>query len=446
MWYSCSTGPMSFDSIAIQRLRRKVAWRILPLTILLYLAAYLDRANVGFAKLRMKSDLGFSEEVFGIGIGIFFLGYLTLEIPGALLVERWSARKWFARILVTWGLLSAATALVETPAQFYTVRFLLGVAEAGFFPGLIVYFTHWFPAGERARAMSGFIVAVPLSLALGAPISSLLLDVDWLGWRGWQWLFIVEGLPAVLLGFITLRFLTDRPRDARWLTPAERDYLEGQLAREAQAKEQTGRFTIGQALRTPNVWLLALSIFATNTGGYAMSFWMPTTVKSLSGGSDSSALLYSGLFYACGLAGVIYSGFAADRTGNPKWTCIAGQWSTGLFLAASAIPGQPFWMVMAWLVLTGLVAHSWPPPFWALPTATLTASAAAASIGVINMCANLAGYLGNHLMGWLRDRGSSDSTILFLLACCYLLGGLIVSRVRLRAAPLLSKVVTTNDP
>ena len=192
--------PLTLDPAAIAALRRRVAWRILPLVILLYLAAYLDRANVGFAKLRMAQDLGFSEEVFGLGIGVFFIGYLTLEIPGALLVERWSARKWFARILITWGLLSAATAFVQTPPQFYLSRFLLGVAEAGFFPGIIVYFTHWFPMKERARAMSGFIVAIPLSLALGAPLSGALLNVNWLGWKGWQWLFVVEGLPAVLLG------------------------------------------------------------------------------------------------------------------------------------------------------------------------------------------------------------------------------------------------------
>src|ERR1700685_2168996 len=190
---------MTFDTARAAMLRRKVAWRIMPLVILLYLAAYLDRANVGFAKLRMARDLQFSDEVFGLG-----LGYLTLEIPGALLVERWSARKWFARILVTWGLISACTAFVRTPMQFYVVRFLLGVAEAGFFPGIIVYFTHWFPMRERALAMSCLIVAVPFSLAIGAPLSALLLDVSWRGLSGWQWLFIFEGLPAVVMGAVVI--------------------------------------------------------------------------------------------------------------------------------------------------------------------------------------------------------------------------------------------------
>ncbi|HEU0122715.1 MAG TPA: MFS transporter [Bryobacteraceae bacterium] len=413
----------------IAALRRKVAWRILPFTILLYLVAYLDRANVGFAKLRMAQDLQFSEEVFGLGIGIFFVGYLLLEIPGALLVERWSARKWFARILITWGFLSAATAFVETPLQFNFVRFFLGVAEAGFFPGIVVYFTHWFPLRDRARAMSGFIVAVPFSMALGAPLSALLLDVNWLGLAGWQWLFLLEGLPAVVLGVLTLLYFTDRPRNALWLSAAEREHLEGVLAEEAAAKERVRKVSIGEALRMRNVWLLALGIFATNTGGYALGFWLPTTVKSLSGGSDQASLFYSGVFYLLGVVGVLYAGFSSDKTGDRKWHCVAGQTLTGVFLAASATPGQPFWMVMAWLCLTGLVAYSWPPPFWALPTMTITASAAATAIGFINIFANIAGYFGNHLFGWMKQRGATDSHCLYFLAACYLAGAAIVATV-----------------
>jgi len=413
-------------------LRRKVAWRVLPLVFLLYIVAYLDRANIGFAKLRMASDLKFSEEVFGLGIGIFFIGYLILEIPGALLVEHWSARKWFARILISWGLISALTAFVRTPMQFYCARFFLGVAEAGFFPGIIVYFTHWFASRDRGRALSGLIMAVPFSLALGAPVSALLLDVNWLGLAGWKWLFIIEGLPAVALGVVTLRCLTDRPRDAKWLTPEERCHLEDVLAVEARAKDAGGKITIRDALRMPNVWLLALGIFATNTGGYALTFWLPTTVKHLSGGSDHAALFYSGLFYACGLVSVFVSGQSSDRSGDRKWHCVAGQVATALFLAGSAIPGQPFALVMTWLFLTALAAYFWPSPFWALPTLTLTASAAALAIGLINMCANLAGYLGNHTLGWMKTRGFGESACLLFLASCYLLGGVLVSLVSLR--------------
>lgn len=416
-------------------LRRKVAWRVLPLVFLLYIVAYLDRANVGFAKLRMAKDLNFSEEVFGLGIGIFFVGYLLLEIPGALLVERWSARKWFARILVSWGLLSALTAFVRTPTEFYLARFLLGVAEAGFFPGIIVYFTHWFTAADRARALSGLVMAVPFSLALGAPVSAVLLDVRWLGLSGWKWMFLLEGLPAVALGILTLRWMTDRPRHATWLTPEERDALENRLADEARAKEIGGATTVRQALKMRNVWLLALGIFATNTGGYALAFWLPTTVKNLSGGSDTSSLLYSGLFYACGLVSVFLAGQSSDRSGDRKWHCVGGQVATAFLLAGSAIPGQPFPLVMTWLCATGLAAYFWPSPFWALPTLTLTASAAAVSIGFINMAANLAGYLGNHVNGWLRSRDAGETTCLLFLAACYFVGGIFVSFVRVPTSP-----------
>ena len=418
--------------VDVPALRRKVAWRVLPLVIILYIIAYLDRANVAFAKLRMGEALGFSEEVFGFGIGVFFIGYLFLEIPGALLVERWSARKWFARILITWGLISAGMAFVKTPAQFYWMRFFLGVAEAGVFPGIIVYFSHWFVQSDRSRALSWLLVAVPFSLALGAPVSSLLLDVEWFSLDGWQWLFIVEGLPAVLLGVIVLACFTDRPRDAKWLTRAERDHLENELAAEAAAKESVQKVGMWQALRLPAVWLLAVGVMIGNSGGYAMTFWLPTTVKNLSGGSDQMTLLYSGIYYACGIASVLVSGWSADRSGDRKWHAVGGMIATGLFLLCSTIPGQGFATQMIWLCLTALGAFFWIAPFWTLPSLTLTASAAAAATGLINMGANLAGYAGNHVTGWLRQQGYGESQCLQFLAACFIGGGLIISFLRLR--------------
>ena len=411
-------------------LRRKIAWRVLPFIFLLYIVAYLDRANAGFAKLRMADDLKFSEEVFGLGFGIFFIGYLILEIPGALLVERWSARKWFARILISWGFVSALTAFVRTPMQFYCARFFLGVAEAGFFPGIIVYFTHWFTSRDRGRALAGLVMAVPFSLALGAPVSGLLLDVHWLGVAGWKWLFILEGLPAVVLGIVTLFVLEDRPRDAKWLAPHERDWLTAQLDAEAQAKLAAGGGSFSRALRERNVWLLALGIFATNTGGYAFAFWLPTAVKGISKGTTSSVLAWSGLIYACGIAGVYFSGKSSDRTGDRKWHCVAGQAATAFFLAGSTIPGQPVWLVLAWLLLTGFSANFWSSPFWALPTLTLSASAAAVSIGFINMFANVAGYLGNRNVGLLKGHGFSDRVCLLFLAGCYVVGAALIACVR----------------
>lgn len=418
--------------VDVPALRRKVAWRVLPLVIILYIIAYLDRANVAFAKLRMGEALGFSEEVFGFGIGVFFIGYLFLEIPGALLVERWSARKWFARILITWGLISAGMAFVKTPTQFYWMRFFLGVAEAGFFPGIIVYFSHWFVQSDRSRALSWLLVAVPFSLALGAPVSSLLLDVEWFSLDGWQWLFIVEGLPAVLLGVIVLACFTDRPRDAKWLTRAERDHLENELAAEAAAKESVQKVGMWQALRLPAVWLLAVGVMIGNSGGYAMTFWLPTTVKNLSGGADQMTLLYSGIYYACGIASVLVSGWSADRSGDRKWHAVGGMIATGLFLLCSTIPGQGFATQMIWLCLTALGAFFWIAPFWTLPSLTLTASAAAAATGLINMGANFAGYAGNHVTGWLRQQGYGESQCLQFLAACFIGGGLIISFLRLR--------------
>jgi ACS family tartrate transporter-like MFS transporter len=430
---------VTLTDVQVSSMRHKIAWRILPLVISMYLVAYLDRANVGFAKLRMAPALGLSEEAFGLGIGIFFIGYLTLEIPGALLVERWSARKWFSRILITWGLISAATAFVRTATEFNVIRFLLGVAEAGFFPGIIVYFTHWFPFHLRARAMSGLIVAVPFSLAIGAPISALLLNVDWLGLQGWQWLFILEGLPAFFLGIATLFVMTDRPHQAKWLTHEEREYLTEELAAEARAKQSVRKVSVGQALRMRNVWLLALGIFATNTGGYALGFWLPTTVRNLSGSSDQFALVYSGLYYFCGLVSVMLSGYASDRSGHHKWHSVAGMIGAGIMLSVSSIPGQPFALVMLWLCFTSLAAYSWSPPFWALPTLNLTAEVAAVSIGLINIFANLAGYLGNHLIGWMKGRGATDQSCLLFLAGCYLLGGGIVSMVITKKIALPAK-------
>lgn len=424
--------------------RRKVARHILPLIFLLYIVAYLDRANVGFAKLRMQDSLGFSEEVFGWGFGVFFVGYLLLEIPGALIVERWSARKWFARILFTWGLCSMAMALVRTPTQFYVARFLLGLAEAGFFPGVIVYFTHWFPKKERARALAGLVLGIPVSLALGARVSGWLLQVGWFGLDGWQWVFIVEGLPAVLLGIAVPFLLTDRPRDAKWLTPAEREWLERTLEEERRETAAQGGVGLKQALSSPAVWLLAAGIFVTNVGGYALVFWLPTAVegllKEMRGAAPASDVLnWLSVVYVCGLIGVWVSGQSSDRTGERKWHCAAAQLLTGTFLALSVVPGQPWGLAFMWLCLMGFCAFAWCSPFWVLPTQALTASAAAVSVGFINMCANLAGLVGSPVVGEMKAAGLGERACLLFLAGCYVGGSIIIATLRVHptAAPRL---------
>lgn len=413
--------------------RRKVAWHILPLLFLLYVIAYLDRANLGFAKLRMMDDLQFSETVYGWGVALFFIGYIFLEIPGALLVERWSARKWFARILITWGLISMAMALVKTPMQFYAARFFLGLAEAGFFPGVIVYFSHWFPQKDRARAMSAMLIGIPLSLALGAPVSALLLDQDWFDIKGWQWVFIVEGAPAVLLGVVLPFILPDRPRDARWLTPTERDWLEGTLEAERKATAAATPASLKQVFGMWNVWMLALALLATNIGGYVFVYWLASVVKGLleiRGITDNTAvLLWTGLVFLCGVGGVVVSGWSSDRMGERKGHCILGQLGGALFLTLAMIPGQPWAAVFGWLCLAGFFAMFWFSPFWVLPGMTLTASAAAVAIATINMCGNVAGAIGSPLVGTLKDAGYGDQAPL-VVAVTFIVGAVFVSLVR----------------
>jgi MFS transporter, ACS family, tartrate transporter len=418
--------------------RRKVMWRILPLIFILYVIAYLDRANLGNAWLQMKYLPGFGPEVLGWGAGIFFAGYQLLEIPGALLVERWSARKWFARILVTWGLCSMGMALVTTPWQFYLARFLLGLAEAGFFPGLVIYFTHWFPRADRGRALASMVLAVPVSLTVGAWVSGALLRADWFGLAGWQWLFLVEGAPAVLMGLAVPFLLTDRPAQARWLTADERAWLVETLAEDRRRAKEAGGETLSQALSRPTVWLLALGILAANTGGYALVFWLPTVVNTLlkevvgaAAPTNEAVLGWTGLVYFCGLAGVWLSGQSSDRTGERKWHCAAGMALTGVFLAASVVPGQPWALVFVWLCLAGFFAFSWPSPFWVLPTLTLSDSAAAVAIGLINMSANFAGLVGSPIVGSMKKFGASDPMCLLFLACCYLGGGAVITFLRI---------------
>src|SRR6266566_4184007 len=277
--------------------RRRIAVRLLPFLFILYIVAFLDRMNVGAAALQMPHDLGLSDRAIGLGAGIFFLGYFSLEIPGALIAERWSARRWIARIMVSWGMLTVLMAFIHTGHQFYVVRFLVGAAEAGFFPAVVVYLTHWFRAADRAKAVAGFYGAMPLSYVIGSPLAGVLLGLSWLGLRGWRWLFILEGIPAVLFGIITLFYLTDWPREAKWLPPDEQDWITEQLHREKEAKKRVRAYSIWEAIRHRDVVLLTLCYFCAMTGSYGIGFWFPTIVKRLSGLSDLKVTLIGALPY-----------------------------------------------------------------------------------------------------------------------------------------------------
>ncbi|MBI3667636.1 MAG: MFS transporter [Acidobacteria bacterium] len=410
------------------RIRR----RILPFVFLLYIVAYLDRANVAFAKMPMTADLHFSEAVFGFGAGIFFIGYLLLEIPGALIVERWSARKWMSRILLTWGLTTVLIGFVRTPVQFYSARFLLGAAEAGFFPGIIVYLNHWFTRRDRARAMAGFILGIPISLVLGAPLSALILQLHWFGLAGWRWVFILQGLPAVVLGVVTLFYLTDHPRDARWLDREERDWITAELEAEKQEKRAMGHVSVWQALLQRNVLLLALALCLANTGGYAFVFWLPTIIRNRSSLSVSWATACAALPFGVGIVGLLLGSRSSDRTGERRLHTALPLMMQAVFFMLAGLPGQSFPLVLLWLCLTAVVGYSWPPPFWVLPTATLGESAAAASIGLINAIGNLGGFIGPTVVGYLLSRNFTYTTAILFLSSCFLVAGVLILNVRVR--------------
>ena len=305
---------MTADLVSLEdRTMKKIRRRILPWVFLLYVIAFLDRANVAFAKLTMSDDLRFSEAVYGLGAGLFFLGYFLLEIPGALIVQKFGARKWTARIMVSWGLCTILVGFVRTANEFYITRFILGAAEAGFFPGIIVYLSQWFPTRHRGRATAKFLIASTIALTIGGPIAGLILKLDWLGLRGWQWVFILEGIPAIVCGIATLYVMTDRPQQAKWLASEERDWLLNELEAERIRKAGFGKFTIWQAIKHPTVLLFALIIFLANVGIQGFFLWLPTTVQKASGMSPAISAVVSGLPFGVAVITVLIASWSSDR-------------------------------------------------------------------------------------------------------------------------------------
>jgi len=414
------------------RTRKKISKRILPFVFLLYVIAYLDRANVAFAKLPMTADLGFSEAIFGFGSGIFFIGYLLLEIPGALIVERWGARWWMARILITWGLCTALIGMIHTPMQFYVARTLLGIAEGGFFPAIVVYLTHWFRKRDRARAMAGFLIASPAALVIGSPISAYILQFNWFGLAGWRWMFILEGIPAVVVGIITIFYMTDHPRKADWLSPEEQDWITSQLEEERLQKRASGHLSLWQGLRHRNVMLLALASCFGNIGIFAFVLWLPTMIQKSSGLSTVLSTAYSALPFACALVLIPIISWYSDRTGKRKVCVIGPLIFAATFLALSMIPNQSFAVVFACLCIAGAFTYSWGPSFWVLPTLILGETAAAASIGLINIIGNLGSFFGPSIVGALLSHGFSLTIVVLFLSSCFLVSAALVSGVFVR--------------
>jgi ACS family tartrate transporter-like MFS transporter len=452
------------------RARRRIVRRLMPYLFFIYVIAYLDRVNVGFAALGMTGDLGFAPHVVGTGGGIFFLGYFLLEIPGTILVEKWSARGWIARVMISWGILAILTGFIRTPSQFYWIRFLLGAAEAGFFPGVIVYLTHWFRYEDRAKAVAMFMAAIPISQVIGAPASGALLKLNWMGLAGWRWLFILEGAPAVIFGVVTIFYLTDWPHQAKWLADDERDWIISELEIEKQQKQvhqhrvnhdiddilmrwiarlvrdKSGLkvirafLNILRSLGQPAVLILALAYFFIVTSNYGLIFWLPTMLKKLSGLTNFQVGLVSALPYCAGLAAMLIVGWSSDRTRERRWHTAGPMMVAclGLFLAALAQSSTP--LTVAVLCVAAMGINSYLPGFWALPTTFLTGTAAAASIGLINSIGNLGGFAGPYIVGRLVEAtGSFFGGVIYLSMSALTAALLILALRRVSAKPKPSK-------
>jgi MFS family permease len=426
---------------------KRVASRLIPFLFLCYIVAFLDRVNVGFAKLQMASDLKFSDAIYGVGAGIFFIGYFIFEVPSNVILEKVGARVWIARIMITWGLissafmftghihwgaLSAALGFSDAQLTFYVLRFLLGVAEAGFFPGIILYLTYWFPGARRAKMVALFMTAIGVSQLIGSPVSGGIMQfMDGAnGWRGWQWLFLLEGIPSVVIGIVVLAILPDGPRDARWLTPEERDLLLARVEHDNASKGgPSGRHSLGGAFKDVRVWALAMVYFAQATCFYAVGFWMPTIIQEL--GINKQDYLKVGLLsmipWGASIAAMIWWGSHSDRTGERRWHCASGLL---LMMAGLLLLGLAHRSPIASMVALTLITVGWAGQvctFWSLPTAFLTGTAAAAGIAWINSVGNLGGYFGPDLIGTIRTaaHGAAEAAF-FALAGIALVGALIV--------------------
>jgi MFS transporter, ACS family, tartrate transporter len=412
--------------------RRRIALRLLPFVFLLYIVAYLDRANVSFAALRMNLDLGFTDRVYGLGVAMFYLGYVLFEIPGAIIVERWSARKWTARIMISWGVATIFSGFVHTAAQFYVARFFLGLAEASFFPGMIVYLTHWFRLADRGRAIATLYAAIPASALIGSPIAAWLLGIGWRGLAGWRWLFILEGIPAILMGLITLFYLTDHPSQARWLSLAEREWISGELLNEKQAKRETQAFTIWQAFRDRRTLLLLLPYFLANTSNTSVVFWLPTFIKRLSGLPSTKVALLVILPSLAGLLGLLVNGWHSDKTGERRWHTAIPLTCLGMAYLLLISVNANFPLTMALFTLAGGFAFAYYPTFWAMPTMILSESAAAATFGLINAVGHCGGFFGPYIIGDLNRRTHSLRPGFAFIAACYLVAALFIARLKVR--------------
>jgi D-galactonate transporter len=427
----------SFDALAATSnaertaVYKKAAWRLIPFLCLCLVAAYLDRVNVGFAKLQMMDDLAFSNTVYGVGAGIFFLGYVLFEVPSNILLHRVGARMWIARIMITWGLIGAAMAFVQTATQFYVLRFLLGACEAGFFPGIILYLTYWFPGSRRTKVIALFMTAIAISNVIGAPVSGAIMQYmqGIGGLRGWEWLFLLEGIPSVLVGFLVFVFLPDGPRKANWLDDREKDFIVAQVALDDAGKDELGKgHRFSDAFTDFRVWALALVYFSGVVCFYAINFWMPTIIQEL--GIDKKDFFKVGLLSMIpwGISAVVMVlwGAHSDKTGERRWHVAGSLLLTVVGLIGLTLVGHAPIPSLIALTLVASGTLSFVATFWSLPTAFLSGTAAAAGIAFVNSVGNLGGHFGPDLIGRVRTMsGGANEAAFWALASVALLGAVI---------------------
>jgi MFS transporter, ACS family, tartrate transporter len=395
----------------------KISWRLLPLIVVSYFIAYVDRTNIAFAALTMNKDLGISAYLYGWGAGIFFLGYALFEVPSNMVLAKVGARRWIARIMFTWGLISGAMAFATGPASFLVLRFLLGVAEAGFFPGIIFYLSTWFPAAYRARVISTLFLAVPISNAAASLVSGAILEMDGiLELKGWQWVFILEALPALLLAFVVWRHMIDRPADAKWLSADERAWLDSELLAERRQVESFGHMSLWRALTDKRVLVLSMIYMTSVTASYGIVFFLPQIVKGL-GHSNLMTGALTAIPYSVGILGLLWWGYSSDRRNERRWHLIVAMSVAGVGLIGAAWLRDSYGAIIAMCVATvGLYGSR--PSFWPMPTRFLTGAAAAAGIALINSIGNLGGYIGPFIVGWIKDSTKSFEMGLYFLAAC----------------------------
>ncbi|MFN7931576.1 MAG: MFS transporter [Blastocatellia bacterium] len=466
-----------------ERARRRITWRLMPFLLLLYFLAYIDRTNVGVAALKMKDPagaggLGFDDAVIGIGAGIFFIGYFLLEIPGTLIVEKWSARKWIARIMISWGIVAALMGLIGTPylnflcvvdwcavfrpvttalgwitsligvkppemgnctcdvKQFYFLRFILGIAEAGFFPGIIVYLSHWFRYEDRAKAKSQFMIGLPIATIIGLPVSQAIMhNIHWGGVDGWRWVYVLEGIPSLVLGIVVLFFLTDWPHEAKWLPDDEKQWIMEELKRERHEKQAGKQMSLWQetklALRKKETILLSAIYLCIVIGYYGLTFFIPSITARMKGRSITEQTIIGMLPYICGVFAMLWNAKHSDQTGERRWhtvwSLLLGAVTMGLVIWA----GDNLWLTVLFFCLVGIGVHAYLPVFWTWPTAFMTSAMAAAAVGLINSVGNLGGYFGPQVVGQLKKDSGSYTPGLKFLAISILISGVLAMFLRL---------------